>query len=84
MTYNDLIVAYRNGSPVRIRDIGQAIEAPENDLLVMTLFREVRSAAEGLARLASKALSRRGAHPRAHIAPLKLRLVGKADGSNTG
>ncbi|MBO0759281.1 MAG: efflux RND transporter permease subunit, partial [Bradyrhizobiaceae bacterium] len=31
--YNDLIVAYRNGSPVRIRDIGQAIEAPENDLL---------------------------------------------------
>jgi hydrophobe/amphiphile efflux-1 (HAE1) family protein len=31
--YNDLIVAYRNGSPVRIRDIGQAIEAPENNLL---------------------------------------------------
>jgi hypothetical protein len=56
--YNDLIVAYRDGSPVRIRDIGQAIEAPENDLLAMTLFREVRSAAEGLARLASKALSR--------------------------
>jgi hydrophobe/amphiphile efflux-1 (HAE1) family protein len=31
--YNDLIVAYRNGSPVRIRDIGQAIEGPENDLI---------------------------------------------------
>ena len=31
--YNDLIVAYRNGSPVRIRDIGKAIEGPENDLL---------------------------------------------------
>ena len=31
--YNNLIIAYRNGSPVRIRDIGQAIEAPENDLL---------------------------------------------------
>jgi HAE1 family hydrophobic/amphiphilic exporter-1 len=31
--YNDLIVAYRNGSPVRIRDIGNAIEAPENNLL---------------------------------------------------
>src|ERR1700753_4155837 len=31
--YNNLIVAYRNGSPVRIRDIGRAIEAPENDLL---------------------------------------------------
>src|SRR4051794_7797454 len=31
--YNDLIVAYRNGSPVRIRDIGKAIEGPENNLL---------------------------------------------------
>src|SRR6202030_1602099 len=30
--YDDLIVAYRSGSPVRIRDIGKAIEAPENDL----------------------------------------------------
>ena len=31
--YEDLIVAYRNGSPVRIRDIGSAIEAPENNLV---------------------------------------------------
>jgi hydrophobe/amphiphile efflux-1 (HAE1) family protein len=31
--YNDLIIAYRNGAPVRIKDIGQAIEASENDLL---------------------------------------------------
>ncbi len=31
--YNELIVAYRNGSPVRIRDIGKAIDGPENDLL---------------------------------------------------
>ena len=31
--YNDLIVAYRNGSPVRISDIGKAIEGPENDLI---------------------------------------------------
>jgi hydrophobe/amphiphile efflux-1 (HAE1) family protein len=31
--YEDLIITYRNGSPVRIRDIGTAIEAPENDLL---------------------------------------------------
>jgi multidrug efflux pump len=31
--YNDLIVAYRNGTPVRLRDIGQAIEGPENNLL---------------------------------------------------
>jgi hypothetical protein len=54
--YNDLIVAYHNGSPVRIRDIGQAIEAPENNLLAMALYQEVRPAAEGLARLAAKAL----------------------------
>ncbi len=26
--YNDVIFAYRNGAPVRIRDIGQAVEAP--------------------------------------------------------
>jgi HAE1 family hydrophobic/amphiphilic exporter-1 len=31
--YNSLIVAYRNGSPVRVKDIGNAINAPENDLL---------------------------------------------------
>jgi hydrophobe/amphiphile efflux-1 (HAE1) family protein len=31
--YNELIVAYRNGSPVRVRDIGKAIEGPENNLL---------------------------------------------------
>ena len=31
--YNQLIVAYRNGSPVRVKDIGAAISAPENDLL---------------------------------------------------
>lgn len=31
--YNNLIVAYRNGSPVRIRDVGKAIDGPENDLI---------------------------------------------------
>src|SRR6187551_1360324 len=31
--YDSLILAYRNGSPVRIRDVGSAIEGPENDLL---------------------------------------------------
>jgi hydrophobe/amphiphile efflux-1 (HAE1) family protein len=31
--YNNLIVAYRNGSPVRIRDVGEAIEGPQNDLI---------------------------------------------------
>jgi hydrophobe/amphiphile efflux-1 (HAE1) family protein len=31
--WNQVIVAYRNGSPVRIRDIGQAIDGPENNQL---------------------------------------------------
>jgi hydrophobe/amphiphile efflux-1 (HAE1) family protein len=31
--YNQLILAYRNGSPVRVKDIGAAINAPENNLL---------------------------------------------------
>ena len=26
--YNDIIIAYRNGAPIRIRDIGQAVEGP--------------------------------------------------------
>jgi multidrug efflux pump subunit AcrB len=30
--YNQLIIAYQNGAPVRIRDIGRAISGPENDL----------------------------------------------------
>jgi hydrophobe/amphiphile efflux-1 (HAE1) family protein len=31
--WNDVIVAYRNGAPVRVRDIGRAIDGPENDRL---------------------------------------------------
>jgi HAE1 family hydrophobic/amphiphilic exporter-1 len=31
--YNSLIVAYRNGAPVRVRDIGKAVDGPENHLL---------------------------------------------------
>src|SRR5205823_7251773 len=31
--YNNLILAYSNGSPVRVRDVGRAISAPENDLI---------------------------------------------------
>ncbi len=29
-TWNDVIVAYRNGAPIRVRDIGVAVDAPEN------------------------------------------------------
>ena len=28
--YNDIVVAYRNGAPVRVRDIGQAVRGPLN------------------------------------------------------
>jgi multidrug efflux pump subunit AcrB len=28
--YNDIIVGFRNGSPIRIRDLGIAVDAPEN------------------------------------------------------
>ena len=31
--YNDIIVAFRNGAPVRIGDIGQAVRGPQNDQL---------------------------------------------------
>jgi hydrophobic/amphiphilic exporter-1 (mainly G- bacteria), HAE1 family len=31
--WNDIIVAYRNGGPVRIRDIGRAVDGPENTKL---------------------------------------------------
>jgi hydrophobe/amphiphile efflux-1 (HAE1) family protein len=31
--YADLIIAYRNGSPVRIKDVGTAISGPENNLI---------------------------------------------------
>ena len=31
--YNNLIIGYQNGSPLRVRDIGRAISAPENNLI---------------------------------------------------
>ena len=31
--YNNLVIAYRNGAPIRIIDIGHAISAPENNLI---------------------------------------------------
>ena len=31
--YNDVILLWRNGAPVRVRDIGRAIDGPENQLL---------------------------------------------------
>jgi HAE1 family hydrophobic/amphiphilic exporter-1 len=31
--YDSLILAYRNGSPVRVHDVGKAVDGPENDLI---------------------------------------------------
>ena len=31
--WNDVVVAYKNGAPVRIRDIGVAVDGPENELM---------------------------------------------------
>jgi hydrophobic/amphiphilic exporter-1 (mainly G- bacteria), HAE1 family len=31
--WNDVVVAYKNGAPVRIRDIGVAVDGPENEYL---------------------------------------------------
>ena len=32
--WNDIVIAYRNGAPVRIRDIGVAVDGPENDQMM--------------------------------------------------
>jgi hydrophobic/amphiphilic exporter-1 (mainly G- bacteria), HAE1 family len=37
-SYRDLIVAYRNGSPVRVKDIGQAVDSVENDKVAAWFF----------------------------------------------
>ncbi len=31
--YDDVILAWRNGAPIRVRDIGRAVDGPENQLL---------------------------------------------------
>jgi hydrophobe/amphiphile efflux-1 (HAE1) family protein len=31
--YNNVVLAYRNGAPVRVRDVGRAVDGPENRLL---------------------------------------------------
>jgi hydrophobe/amphiphile efflux-1 (HAE1) family protein len=31
--YNDVVLAYRNGAPIRVSDIGRAIDGPENRML---------------------------------------------------
>ncbi len=38
-TWNNLIVAYKSGAPVRVRDIGQAVAGVENDQIGAWVFR---------------------------------------------
>lgn len=48
--YNDLIITYKNGAPIRIRDVGQAVEGPADTTLaawingqraiILTVFKE--------------------------------------------
>jgi hydrophobe/amphiphile efflux-1 (HAE1) family protein len=40
--YNDVIIAYRNGAPVRVRDVGQAVDGPQ-DVTLGALHREQRA-----------------------------------------
>ena len=31
--WNDMVLAYRNGAPIRVRDVGVAVDGPENTKL---------------------------------------------------
>ena len=37
--YNDVVIAYRNGGPIRVRDLGQAVEGPQ-DVTIGALDKE--------------------------------------------
>ena len=56
--YDNLIIAYRNGAPVRISDVGHAISAPENDL-VAGWHNEQRAIILGIQRQPGRTSSRR-------------------------
>jgi len=40
--YNDVIIAYRNGAPIRVRDVGEAVDGPQ-DVNISALARDQRS-----------------------------------------
>ncbi len=46
--WNDIIIAYQNGAPVRIRDIGVAVDGPENDQMRGLAERQARHPAADL------------------------------------
>src|SRR5262249_36225019 len=41
--YNDVILAYRNGAPVRVRDVGEAVTGPQ-DMNIAALMGDQRGA----------------------------------------
>ena len=44
--WNDIILAYRNGAPIRVRDVGTAVEAPENTKIAAWAFAGAGASAE--------------------------------------
>ncbi len=42
--WNDIIVAYRGGAPIRVRDVGRAVEGPENSKLAAWAYVDARAA----------------------------------------
>ncbi len=48
--WNDIVLAYRNGAPVRVRDIGVAVEGPENTLTAGWAYAGAAAPAENAVR----------------------------------
>ena len=42
--WNDIVVAYRGGAPIRVRDIGQVVDGPENTKLAAWTYVDTRAA----------------------------------------
>ena len=60
--YNDVIIAYRNGAPVRVRDVGQAVDGPQD----VTLGRAASRSDGGDAARLQAARRQRHRHGRQH------------------
>ncbi len=72
----DAILAYRNGAPVRVRDIGTAVEAPENDQLAAW--------ADGQRAILLPVFKSPGANVVATVDQIKSRLPGLLASSPSG
>ncbi len=47
--WNDIVIAYRNGAPVRVRDIGVAVDGPENTQTAGWAYPGAAASADGVA-----------------------------------